>query len=99
MTEQEYAALIYRLVFHADGNGDICTAGVIKALDTLLPRERLLLENYYRCGKTMKQIGKEIGLSGESVGRIIKKAHRKLRHPSVSRDMSIARAEAYRLQK
>jgi len=97
MTDQEYAARIYRRVFHVgDDGGDAYTRGIMQALDTLCPREQIVLSSYYRHGKTQEQIGKEIGLARASVGHIVQKAILKLRHPSRSRNMSMAKIEADR---
>ena len=97
MTDKEYAAVIYRHVFNVeDDGGDAHTRGIMRAIDTLFEREQLVLNEYYRHGKTLRQVGEEIGLTGASVGRIVKKAIRKLRHPSRLRDMSMAKVEAER---
>ena len=52
MTNQEYAAIIYRHVFHITDNGDAYTSGIIKELSTLDPREQLIPDSHYRRGKT-----------------------------------------------
>ena len=97
MTEREYATLIYCHVFNVkDDSGDAYIQGIMKALDTLIQRERIALEKYYRHEKTLEQVGKEIGLTGVSAGRIVKKAIRKLRHPSVLRNISMSGVEADR---
>ncbi|MCL2547119.1 MAG: hypothetical protein FWE06_08020 [Oscillospiraceae bacterium] len=90
MTDREYTALIYCRVFHVENdNGDAYTDGIMKMLDTLHQREQTVLHHYYRYGKTLEQVGNEIGLARASVGAIRKKAIIKLRHPSRLRNMSM----------
>ena len=87
MTDQEYAAIIYRKIFLVTDDNDAPTQGIMKAISTLGPREQFVLEKYYRHGKTLEQVGKEIGLSRSWVGQIVNKAILKLRHPLRSRDI------------
>jgi len=97
MTDREYAALIYRRVFNVkDDGGDAYTPGILKVLETLRLREQTVLENRLRRGMTMKQAGEKFSLSESSARYIFKKALRKLRHPSVIRDMSMAKIAADR---
>ena len=80
MTDQEYAVVIYRNVFRVkDERGYIYTKEIMKALDTLPEREQIVLEKYYRQGKTLKQVGKDIGLATSSVCSIVKRAIMKLK--------------------
>ena len=97
MTDREYAAHIYCRVFNVkDDGGDAYIKGILKAIDTLAQREQMVLDKYYRQGQTLEQIGKDIGITGASVRNIVKKAIRKLRHPSVLRNISMAGVEADR---
>ena len=91
MTDQEYAARIYCQVFKAEyDGGDAYTQGIQSAIGTLGDREQIMLENYYRHGRTYVQMGNEFCLSGQKARQIVQKALLKLRHPSRSRNMSIA---------
>ena len=95
MTDQEYAICIYCRVFRVkDDGGDACIDGIMMMLDTLEQREQAVLNDYYRHGKTLEQIGAEIGLTKVSAGRICKKAILKLRHPSRVRHISRAKMAA-----
>ena len=62
-----------------DDRGYAYTQEVMKALDTLSEREQTMLEKYYRQGKTLKQVGKDIGLATSSVWSIVKRAILKLK--------------------
>jgi len=91
MTDNDYAALIYRQVFHVESDGgDAYTRGILDAISTLDEREQITLEYYYRNGKPFGEIGKDIGVSGQTSRRIVFKALLKLRHPSRSRNMSVS---------
>lgn len=56
-------------------------AGFEQALDTLHPRERRALELYFEEEKTLKEIGKEFGVTQERIRQIVSKAIRKMRNP------------------
>ena len=91
MTNTEYAANIYRLVFNVDDGGDAYTHGILEVLKTLSPYEEIAVESRYRYGMTFKQAGERIGgLSELQATHYTKKALRKLRHPSRTRNMSVA---------
>ena len=49
---------------------------------TLLPREEKTIELYYKEGLTLKEIGKEFGVSSERIRQVLYKALRRLKHPS-----------------
>ena len=61
----------------------------MKSLNELTPREKRVLQ--FRFGlkdghaRTLKEIGEEFDVSGETIHQIETKALRKLRHPSKSR--------------
>jgi len=65
MTDQEYAARIYCLVFNADDDGDAYMRGILRTIGALGDREQVLLESHYRLGMTYKQIGEEFCLSNQ----------------------------------
>ena len=90
MTDNKYAALIYYQGFGVKDDSDVYVKGILDAIGTLPPQERSVLETYYRHGKSCRQIGEDFGIPGQSVGKIVQKALRKLRHPSKAREMSIA---------
>jgi len=56
---------------------------LLKAIDTLLPRERDVVLEYFKEDKTMDEVGRDFNVTRERVRQITKKAVRKLRHPSV----------------
>ena len=56
-------------------------AGFDQALGTLHPRERRALELYFEEEKTLKEIGKEFGVTQERIRQIVAKAIRKMRNP------------------
>ena len=56
-------------------------AGFDQALGTLHPRERRALELYFEEEKTLKEIGKEFGVTQERIRQIVSKAIRKMRNP------------------
>lgn len=56
-------------------------AGFDQALGTLHPRERRALELYFEEEKTLKEIGKEFGVTQERIHQIVSKAIRKMRNP------------------
>lgn len=60
-------------------------AGLWKALDTLYPREKDCLLEYYQGGLNLKEVGKNFNVTAERIRQIVAKAVRKLRHPSRSR--------------
>ena len=88
MTDQEYAARIYREVFNTKP-GDAYTQGILAAIETLESREQAMLESYVRHGKTYKQTAEVFHLSAASTWQIVRKAFCKLRHPSRTRRMRI----------
>lgn len=92
MTVYEYAAVIYRLVFHVDDDfGDAYTRGVLDAISTLEKREQIALECYYRNGYDYARTGAAIGgVQGPTARQTIHKALRKLRHQSRTRYMSVS---------
>lgn len=55
--------------------------GLEQALGTLSPRERRALSLYFEEEKTLKEAGKEFGVTQERIRQIIAKAIRKLRNP------------------
>ena len=67
MTDREYAALMYCHIFFADDdNGDAYAPGILKELDSLSQREQIVLDSYFRCGKTLEQTGSVIGPPGKA---------------------------------
>jgi len=92
MTNKEYAARIYCLVFPNEiADDDIYTRGVLETISELPKREQYALECYYRHGLTYKQTGVKMGLSLSQAHRVVIKAVLKLRHPERSDNMSIRR--------
>lgn len=57
-------------------------AGLEQALEFLTPRERRIVQLYFEEEKTLKEIGKEIGVTNCRIQQIIAKAIRKLRSPT-----------------
>jgi len=92
MTENDYAAHIYCQVFSVTtDNGDAYARGILDAISTLDDWEQAALEWRFRYGKTFKRTGEIIGgVTGEAASRIVRKALVKLRHPSVSYNMSVS---------
>ena len=92
MTESDFAERIYCLVYNVnEANGDVYVRGVMDAIISLADREQAVLNDYYRCGMTNEQIGREMRISGGQASEIKRKAIRKLRHISRSRKMSVSR--------
>ncbi|MCL2409386.1 MAG: hypothetical protein FWC96_07210 [Oscillospiraceae bacterium] len=92
MTDNEYAVRIYCQVFNKPtDNRDAYVRGVLDAVSTLEPREQIALECYYRQGNSLEQVGQDIGGVGKyAADNVVKKAMRKLRHPSRYMGMSVA---------
>lgn len=57
-------------------------AAINYVISTFSEREQLLLDLYYKRGKTFDQCGKEVGVTRERVRQIIAKSLRRMRHPS-----------------
>ena len=92
MTDNEYAVLIYCQVFNkTTDNGDAHVRGILDAISALEPREQTALGRRYRDGKTLAQIGQDIGgVSASAARSVVTKAMLKLRHPYRHRKMSVA---------
>lgn len=60
---------------------------VKKAIQTLSPREQYVIESRYFDGKTQKEIGQEMNVTGQMIQVIENRAIKKLRHPSRSRNL------------
>jgi RNA polymerase primary sigma factor len=54
-------------------------------LATLSPREELVVRRHIMAGETLKEVGKDLDLSGSRIQQIAAQALRKLRHPRCSR--------------
>jgi len=92
MTDKEYAALIYDLIFPDEiADDDMYARGVLEMIDTLTEREQYALECYYRYDLTYKQASAKLGLSHSQAHRVVTKAVLKLRHPTRADNMSIRR--------
>ena len=91
MTDHEYAAVLYREIFHVeDDNGDAYTRGIMDILSTLDMREQKALECHYRLGYSYEKTGKVMGdLEGQTARQIVFRALRKLRHPSIIKNASV----------
>ena len=57
------------------------TSALARSMETLTPRERLILDRYYKDSATLDDIGVELGVTRERIREIKEKALRKLRHP------------------
>lgn len=55
---------------------------MVKAIESLTPREQTTIKEYYQDKKTHEEIGKDLGITDGRVQQILMKALRKLRHPS-----------------
>jgi len=98
VTDQEYAARIYCLVFDVDDDeGDAYTQGILYAIKTLSHYEQTVLKSRFRDGMTWKQAGEMLCDGHSSRARYhTQKALLKLRHPSRLKHMSMARIVAER---
>jgi predicted DNA-binding protein YlxM (UPF0122 family) len=96
MTNNEYAAIIYRQVYNRDGDSDVYTRGMMEALKSITHKEQVVLENRFRHRMTLKEAGKEFGISEYAVRYTVKKALARLRHPFRLRMMSMTRVEEER---
>jgi len=92
MTDADYAARIYRLVFDvAQDDGDAYTRGILDAIGELDDREQAALECYYRLGKNFRRTAQSLGdITAETARRIVREALQKLRDPSASSKMSVS---------
>jgi len=92
MSDHDYAACIYRQVFHVGtDNGDAYTREVLNAIGTLTDNEQAALESYYRHDKNFEQTGQDVGgISGSAARNLVNKALRKLRHESRAHKMSVS---------
>lgn len=54
--------------------------GLLKALSTVDPRDRVCIERYYFDNDTMEDIGKDIGVGAARVQSLIRQGLRQLRH-------------------
>jgi RNA polymerase sigma factor (sigma-70 family) len=62
-----------------------------EALDTLPPRERMIIESYFgfsgNPGKTFEDVGRELGITRERVRQIMAQGLSRLRHPKIRRKL------------
>jgi len=92
MTDKEYAARIYFLVFPDEiSDDDMYARGVLEMINTLPEREQRALEYYYRNDLTYKQTGEKLGLSLGQARKVVLRALVKLRYPARLDNMSIRR--------
>ena len=91
MTDNEYAIRLYCYVLHReDDQGDAYCRGILDRVENILnERERAALEAHIRHGKTYAQISRDMGVSAQTVGNAVKKAHSKLHNPYNLRYISV----------
>ncbi|MGQ9546513.1 MAG: sigma-70 family RNA polymerase sigma factor [Dehalococcoidia bacterium] len=74
-----------------EANARLLKAELGKALESLTPRERRVIELRFGLGsgysRTLGEVGAELGLTKERIRQIEKEALAKLRHPSHSREL------------
>jgi RNA polymerase primary sigma factor len=72
--------------------GSLLKEQLKRAMASLSPRERRVIESRFgldnECGRTLKEVGSEFGLTKERIRQIEKEALAKLRHPSRSRNLT-----------
>ena len=89
MTDYNFSEAVFYAVF-PDGNAEeMHIRGIFEAVETLFEKEQIALK--YRLGDKMtyKKIGQQLGLSEQQARTIVKRALRKLRHPSRCRRMRV----------
>jgi RNA polymerase sigma factor (sigma-70 family) len=74
----------------SSSNHKALVSRIEEALETLSPRDEKVLRMRFGIDeeeRTLKEIGEEFGCSGERIGQIERKALKRLRHPSVSKEL------------
>ena len=56
--------------------------GLMESIKSLTPKEQMAIDNYYRKGMLLDEVGAAFGVKRERARQIIAKGVRKLRHPS-----------------
>lgn len=84
VSKERWPRNLYYEIFGAPPEDDLddnAEAALEMALETLTPREEIVVRMYYKDGMTMDNIGKEFGVVRAGIDEILRTAIRKLRHP------------------
>jgi len=90
LTEAQHLQLVYQDEEMDDIDGRLLAERIGTALDSLPPRQREVIRHRFGFdgrAKTLKETGRYLGLTAEGVRKIETKVLRKLRHPTISRNL------------
>lgn len=92
MNSYKYVAKIHEEVFGKDFNKqDIHINGTLEAIETLSEKEQICLYKRHAENKTLKEIGKDLGVTQERIRQVLSKAYRKLKNPQKVRLMLVSK--------
>lgn len=105
MNKNDYPFNLIRAIYDDDKDDNTHTEttyikGLYEQLETLDRKEQMLLSIRFKDGLTLKACGERIGLSQGRTGQLIRRAIRKLGHPSRTKHYeTVTTAELYHMER